>query len=883
MTVEPQARLSAALADRYRIERELGAGGMATVWLAEDLKHDRKVAIKVLKPELAAVLGAERFVQEIKTTAQLQHPHILPLHDSGTADGFLYYVMPYVEGETLRDNLDRETQLGIDEAVRITREVADALDYAHRHGIIHRDIKPENILLHDGRPMVADFGIALAVSAAAGGRMTETGTSIGTPHYMSPEQATGDRQITGRADQYSLASVLYEMLAGEPPHTGSSAQAVIMKIIADRPRSVSDLRKSVPSNVAAAVMKGLEKLPADRFESAKAFADALADPTFTTTANSRAPAASGVLVRRPALTSGLVAVRAAAALWGWLRPGPAPAPTREHVVLQTFTGPNAIVLGSAIAPDGSAIVYGDTVGGTARLWIKERDELQPRPLASLAPSALAAPSFSPDGQWIVYTANGRLQKVGRQGGSPVQVSDSVVSIGAAWLDDGTIVFVGSGRQTLYSIPAGGGAARRVFRTSATILKVTAVPDARAVLVSAIAGPVSAFALDLGTDSVRPLGVDAAAAWVVRGTLLYATSAGELLAAPFDARHLTVHGAPTSILQGIRTWSGLPDATVGRDGTLHYLEGAATRAGEQVRITSVARDGGVDTTWAAGTSSGWDISLSPDGGRLALGIADSATGNSNLFAIDLATGIPTRLSFSGTQNFRPAWSPDGATILYVSNATGRIGLWTRRADGSGQAMPVELPESRPVFQGGWSPDRTWLVYRTDNGAEGNGDILAVRTSGDTTPVPLAATDAQEVSPAISPDGHWLAYSSDASGRPEIYVRPFPDPSGGMWQVSTDGGTEPRWSHSGQELFYRNADDDLVAVTISEVPTFTAGVHRVLFNAQRYMANPVSRAYDVMPDDKHFLFLQPLSEPQAAGGALVLMRNWLPAVGTGATGR
>src|SRR5512134_1598796 len=270
MTAVPP-RLTTALADRYRIERELGAGGMATVYLAQDLKHARKVAIKVLRPELAAVLGAERFVQEIKTTAALSHPHILPLFDSGEAAGFLYYVMPYIEGETLREKLNRETQFGVDEAVRIAREVADALDYAHRHGVIHRDIKPENILLHDGRPMVMDFGIALAVSAAAGGRMTETGLSLGTPHYMSPEQATADKTITARSDIYSLASVLYEMLAGEPPHTGGSAQAIIMKIIAEPVVAVTTLRKSVPSNVAAAVAKALEKVPADRFESAKAF------------------------------------------------------------------------------------------------------------------------------------------------------------------------------------------------------------------------------------------------------------------------------------------------------------------------------------------------------------------------------------------------------------------------------------------------------------------------------------------------------------------------------------------------------------------------------------------------------------------------------------
>ncbi|MDZ4259989.1 MAG: serine/threonine-protein kinase, partial [Gemmatimonadales bacterium] len=265
MTID---RLAAALADRYRLERELGQGGMATVYLAEDIKHKRKVAIKVLKPELAAVLGAERFVQEITTTAALQHPHILPLFDSGavvvdTARGdpaalatlggggalpttHLYYVMPFIDGETLRAKLDRETQLGIDEAVRIATDVASALHYAHTHGVIHRDIKPENILLHDGRPMVADFGIALAVSAAAGGRMTETGLSLGTPHYMSPEQATAEKEITARSDVYSLGSVLYEMLTGNPPHTGANAQQIIMKIVTEDAAPVTRLRRSVP-------------------------------------------------------------------------------------------------------------------------------------------------------------------------------------------------------------------------------------------------------------------------------------------------------------------------------------------------------------------------------------------------------------------------------------------------------------------------------------------------------------------------------------------------------------------------------------------------------------------------------------------------------------
>ncbi len=240
------SRLQSALADRYRLDREAGAGGMATVYLAQDIRHDRPVALKVLRPELAAVIGAERFLAEIKLTANLQHPHILPLFDSGEADGYLFYVMPYVEGETLRDRLTREKQLPVADAIRITTEVAAALDYAHRHGVIHRDIKPENILLHDGQALVADFGIALAASKAGGSRMTETGMSLGTPHYMSPEQAMGEREITARSDVYALGAVLYEMLTGDPPFTGSTAQAVVARVVTESPRSLTTQRHTIP-------------------------------------------------------------------------------------------------------------------------------------------------------------------------------------------------------------------------------------------------------------------------------------------------------------------------------------------------------------------------------------------------------------------------------------------------------------------------------------------------------------------------------------------------------------------------------------------------------------------------------------------------------------
>ena len=268
-------QLSAALGDRYRVEREIGAGGMATVYLARDLKHDRDVALKVLRADLAAVLGTERFLTEIRIAARLDHPHILTLIDSGAEDGLLYYVLPYVRGESLRDRLVREKQLGIDDAVAITRQIGGALDSAHRQGVVHRDIKPENILLQEGEAMLTDFGIALAVREAGGNRLTETGTSLGTPQYMSPEQAAGERTVDARSDVYSLGAVLYEMLTGEPPHTGATVQAVMAKLLTERPTPVRVLRHTVPAAIDSAVTRALAKVPADRYASAADFVAAL--------------------------------------------------------------------------------------------------------------------------------------------------------------------------------------------------------------------------------------------------------------------------------------------------------------------------------------------------------------------------------------------------------------------------------------------------------------------------------------------------------------------------------------------------------------------------------------------------------------------------------
>jgi hypothetical protein len=427
----PVARLGAALADRYVIERELGAGGMATVYLANDVKHERQVALKVLRPELGAVLGAERFLAEIKITARLDHPHILTLIDSGASEGLLYYVLPFVRGESLRHRLDREKQLGLEEALAITKQVASALDYAHRQGVVHRDIKPENILLQEGEAMLADFGIALAVKEAGGNRLTETGLSLGTPQYMSPEQATGDRTLDARSDVYSLGAVLYEMLTGEPPVTGPTVQAVIAKLLTERPTRVRIVRDTVPEGIDNAVAKALAKVPADRFASAGAFVAALRQQAAATAAAEPRRRMLGVLVAGAAV----VAAAALGLAW-WRTAGPArPVGIALDRLQLTFSG-NATE--PTLSPDGQRIAYATRTCDAAGLCTYDLvvQDIGGAGTATLARGfgALWNPQFTRDGRWLVVHAS-----------------------------------FGAGRWGLFSVPALGGAPRYLGCCSGTMI------------------------------------------------------------------------------------------------------------------------------------------------------------------------------------------------------------------------------------------------------------------------------------------------------------------------------------------------------------------------------------------------------------------------------
>jgi len=880
-------RLNTALAGRYRIERHLGEGGMASVYLCEDLKHDRKVALKLLKPELAAVLGAERFVKEIKTTAALQHPHILPLFDSGTADGFLFYVMPWIQGETLRDKLNRETQLSVDEAVRIARDVADALDYAHRNGVIHRDIKPENILLHDGRPMVADFGIALAVSAAAGGRMTETGLSLGTPHYMSPEQATAEKEITGRSDVYSLASVLYEMLAGQPPHLGGSAQQIIMKIITESAPPVTTLRKSVPANIAAALMKALEKLPADRFESAKDFADALGNPGYTSasytgTVAGAGAAARGVGSRAFTGVAAACVVLAGVALWGWLRPA-APAPViRYQLPLPPMTSTLAETPVPTPSPDGSFLVLHGPRPGTRvswQLWIKRRDYQSATPIAGTADAETFA--LSPDGQSIVFAVGGALKKVPIVGGEAVTlVSGNVLGrLGVAWLDDGTVVYSRLTRSVpeLDQLPASGGDPTVVWKSdSAAGMFPAPVGGTHAVLFARCTSlqACDLWAVDLKSKNARSLlpGVRWAR-YAETGHIVYVQD-GRLLAVEFDAGQLAVRGQPVPLADSV---GGDLPLQLSRSGTLVTRIGGSGADGNAYEMVWVDRSGRatlVDSAWrfhvtASGNNHGW--ALSPDGSRLAIGLQTDA--GDDIWVKQLPRGALSRVSYDPTPEYRPRWTRDGRAVTFLSTRTAGS-LYQRRADGAGKDS---LLIAGGIDEAVRSPDDAWLLFRRGaiGSTRGGRDIMGVRLGADTTRVPVIVTPFDEEAIAFSPDGRWLAYQSDETGRTEVFIRSFPNTDAFKRQVSNGGGAAPLWSRDGRELFFLSAGKDMMAARVTVGAPISVGQPVALFHVSDDMLTVEYDYYtpwDVAADGR-FIMARVHRAEGGVSSAVVVAENWL----------
>jgi serine/threonine-protein kinase len=821
-------RLKTALADRYAIQRELGEGGMATVYLARDLKHNREVAVKVLKPELAAALGHERFLREIEISARLRHPHILPLYDSGESDGFLFYVMPYVEGESLAERLRREKQLPLEDAVRIAREVADALSYAHGRDVVHRDIKPDNILLESGHAVVADFGIARAITAAGGEQITETGMAVGTPRYMSPEQVAGQQDLDGRSDLYSLACVLYEMLAGQPPFTGPTLESIIAQHLSAEPPSITAIRPAVPAALAGVLQRALAKTPADRFNPVAQFSDALAVPA---TPAAVAPPRSRWLMPAIAAIAVLVAAVAAVVLLRGdasvlvvgattqvtLDPGlevdPAISPdgefvayaagpaSRMQIYVRRVSGGRPIALTQDStknhrwprwSPDGSLVGYVtggaihvvSALGGASRVLVRVA---APRLFARAGSDTVPGFGWSPDGRRIAFTAGwpGEIYVQELDGGGPRAITSGQETHSLAWSPDGsriayvdgnaifvfgTVNFANEGISTIWVAPVDGGEPVRVTPDGALNVSPQWTPDGRHLLwISNQEGTRDVYRVRL-SDSGEPQGSP------VR------------LTTGLNAHGLSLSGEGTRLAYAtLVSYSNIWSIRVPRSGSISIREARPVTTGSQ-------------------TIEGMD--LSADGRWLAFD--SNRGGNADIYKMPVDGGEPVRLTTDPAGDFMPVWSPDDRTILFHSMRNGNRDLFTVSADGGGVTQRTSGPDHE--LDGDWSADGQEIVYqwwasdgtllRVIPAVEGGGPERDLEPGAfpEWSPsnreiaylwdgllvIPAAGGESQILVPGS------VAYSGpqycawDPDGRTLYYLEPG-ESGWGIWSVPATGGT------------------------------------------------------------------------------------------------
>ena len=873
MTTPAAARLTAALADRYRIERELGAGGMATVYLAEDVRHHRRVAIKVLHPELSAVLGPDRFLKEIELTANLQHPHILPLFDSGAVDGLLFYVMPFVEGETLRSRLTREHQLPIAEAVRIATDVAGALEYAHKRGVIHRDIKPENILLHEGRPQVADFGIALAVQQAGGSRMTQTGMSLGTPQYMAPEQAMGDKGVDARADVYALGAVTYEMLAGEPPFTGPTAQAIVAKVMTETPRPLRPQRPTVPAEVEGAVLTALQKLPADRFDSAAKFAEALGNPAFrTTTTRPRVQRTTALTLNKRWLAVAAITGLVLASAGYFAGRATAPGPEVQDVGLPDTAqlafaddGPFSMEWpGLVVSPDGDFVVYVARVSSGTELWYRSLRGPEARPLPGTRGALI--PALSPDGRWIGFQSGRLLKKVGVDGkASAIDVAEVIEPYGMQWtegdemllatdygtrterirMSDGTKTSQGGPCAWPIHVP---GTNDLICHPEGVITHVRVVTrtDDGTLPESPTAGVV------LG-DSLRPM--SAGASTLVGNQLLFVDAVGNLLAARYEPARRAI-GPSRIVRRGLRRsqFAQAGHFGVTRNGDLVYVPGsngaigqfAAMQPGGAMRLLpipakehsnfGVSRDG----KWLAATSRG----VTGD----ELWIYDVETGQGDRAAVGYYLGYVT-------------WAPDGTLAFERRESATSEPVTMLLPPGGGVAARIDGPAVEPSM----------FVTRNLLAGGSGADIMVVTLDGnrvaraDTLKLP-----SNQYYPVVSPDRRWVAYAGAEKGISQVFVTPFPSMER-QYKVSVDAASEPLWLPDGR-LVYRTGQCWYgLRPRAGAMPPFAAPT-RLFCDAG--LLNTSGPSNTVMPDGS-ILYLRAVGPTTA--GYVRIVRGWQRSLG------
>jgi Tol biopolymer transport system component len=861
---------------------------MGEVYRATDTRLDRTVAVKVLPQHVAADPELkQRFEREAKTLAALSHPHICPIHDVGSQDGIDFLVMEYLEGETLEQRL-KKGALPLDQALQVAIQIADALAVAHRAGIVHRDLKPGNVMLTKSGAKLLDFGLAKTGAPAATGslsmlptappNLTQQGAILGTFQYMAPEQLEG-KDADARTDIFAFGTLLYEMVTGKKAFEGTSQASLIAAILDHNPPAVSSSQPLASPGLDRSVAKCLAKDPEARWQTARDLRSEL--EWIAEERSQRRPAAARAGGRTISVTLAVGVVLAAtvvASLVIWSLAG-VTAPAEDRRV--RFAIPLATqdqLQGFALSPDGATLVYSMGQGNTRQLYRRTLDQLETTPVRGTEGGRY--PFFSPDGAWIGFEADGTLKKLPSTGGLPMTILDrpsGFRATNATWGSDDRILFgvYGEG-AALHRTSVAGGIPQDVTRLGpgeTQHLWPEILPGGAALLYSLFPS-MKIVVQSLETGARRDIAEGAQPRYLPSGHIVFVRGTS-LWAVPFDLGHLSVTGPAVPVVDGVSSVSMGTSYnsvfTVARNGTLVYRRGQQ-RIGQ--RLVWVTRDGREETASIELGGPLHNPRLSPDGTRLAVvrGDAPEST-NEDVWVYDLTTNTERQLTFDPAPDLYPVWTPDGQRIVFTSSRAGGRNLFWRPADGTGRDEQLTTsPNAQSPWT--WSRDRMELIL-VERGPKTDWDIWVLSMTGDRSPHVLIQTPFAETSPAVSPDGRWIAYYSGESGRSEVYVRPFPNVDDGKWRVSRDGGGDPLWGPDGRELFYLSIDGaQLIAVPVITQPTFSAGAPKILFERQ-YIRQSGVLSYDVAPDGRRFLMIEDTGRENETSvqPELIVVLNWL----------
>jgi eukaryotic-like serine/threonine-protein kinase len=873
----------------YEIVAPLGAGGMGEVYRARDTRLDRTVAIKILPAQLSSdPLRRQRFEREAKTISSLNHPHICVLHDVGHQDGIDYLVMECVEGETLAKRLEKGP-LPLEQVLKIGMEVADALDKAHRSGVVHRDLKPGNIMLTKSGAKLLDFGLAkaalplasVATLTAAVTRttpVTQQGTIVGTFQYMSPEQVEG-KEVDTRSDIFSFGAVLYEMITGQRAFPGKSQLSVASAILEKEPAPISSIKPLTPPALDHAMRRCLAKDPEERWQTAR---DLALELNWISASGSQSAVPAPVTARskrRERLAWIMAAVCALAAVTlgvlHWSHAPEKPRVVRSYVKATLSSGFlfSGQVSGFALSPDGLRLAYvALNADGKAVLWVRPLDSLQAQPLAGTADASY--PFWSPDSRTIGFFAGGKLKRIEASGGPPLTLCDAPLPRGGSWSQAEVIVFAPNLNAPLFRVSASGGTAAPLTIPDAAKGEVTHrwpqfLPDGRHFLYLAGSpyglkeNPMNSVVVGSLDSKERKLLMHThSGAMYGSGHILFLRQ-NTLMAQPFDAKRLEFTGDAFPVADPVREEETTIRSyfSISQNGLLAYLEGTGEADREFVWLDR----GGKKIGGVPGQDAYSAPRISPDGKKLAY--VRGASGF-DIWSYDLVRGVKTPLTFgsgSGQSNLFPVWSPDGQRIAYTSVRGGKFGFYQKAADGSGSEDVLLEGTDYVKYLSDWSPDGKFLAYQDNN--KGVASTFVLPLSGERSPHAFLQSPFTMVRSSFSPDGKWLAYCSNESGDLKVYVVPFPGP-GGKWQVSSGGGDFPRWRHDGKELFYLSLDSKMMAAEIkASGSSFAIGAVRQLFETRAYRSQV--GAYDVTADGQRFIIAY---EPGQPNEAITLVENW-----------